>query len=190
MRIGSLHALVVAGAIGVATIADPRMALAQNGAHGSFEISLLGGVTVLMPGEGNSAVGVALPTGAGLSPIVPSLRITIWSRSRLTFDAGFSFIHLSEGNNNAALGIIEGGLGMLLADQEAKIRPFGTILFGVVAESGGPGNTEAYIGGLFGARTFIRDYAATRFQVGYRRTLGNRLDLGSLECVGGISFFL
>jgi len=177
-------------AAGIVGFAGTGRALAQERPHGSVELAVLGGLTFIMPSGGKAVTAVSAPTGAGLSPSTPSLRFTIWSESRMMFDAGFTFLHLENGGRNSTLGIIEGGIGMPLARRDATIQPFGTVVFGILSMSSGASATEAYVGGIFGARTFIRDYAATRFQIGYRRTLGDQFDLGALEVAGGVSFFL
>jgi hypothetical protein len=46
------------------------------------------------------------------------------------------------------------------------------------------------IGGVIGIRNMIREYAATRVQVGYRKTRGDFLDASVIEIAVGISFFL
>jgi hypothetical protein len=183
-------AISVSFAIGIVAFVCADAALAQERPHGSVEVAVLGGLTLIMPSGGTVVTAVSAPTGAGLSPSTPSLRFTIWSESRMMFDAGFSFLHLENSGRSSTLGIIEGGIGMPLAKREATIQPFGTVVFGIVSMSSGASATEAYIGGVFGARTFIRDYAATRFQIGYRRTLGDQLDFGALEVAVGVSFFL
>jgi hypothetical protein len=101
-----------------------------------------------------------------------------------------------DNDDDATVLALESGLGADLAPSAGKWHPFVGALIGYlsISESFGFGqdntHSEAYVGGTLGLRHFVKDYAATRMQIGYRRTLGDYFELGNLEIAGGVSFFL
>lgn len=172
-----------------AVILMPSGVVAQTGTHGDFEISVLNGIGLLTSGGGQTSVI--------MTPVPPVWRVTYWTPSPVTANLGFSIL-ASDG-----LTVVNGemGLGVNFARRGAKNVPFVGVLGGLLLTDDESftdreyydddnADTNFYIGGQAGIRTFIRDYAAVRFQTGYRRVMLERDDVGIIEFVGGLSFFL
>ena len=174
---GSLLALL-AGA--VLAVGD---AGAQTVNHGNVEIAVMDGIGIVSS-EYDDATVI-------MTPVPPVWRLTFWTRSALTVDFGFSFLTASEDEDNFTILNLETGVGANLAARDAKLVPFVGALGGLLTLDGGyDSETNFYVGGQVGVKSFFRDYAAVRVQAGYRHVMLDDDDVGIIEIVGGLSFFL
>jgi len=180
-RVRSLLSITLAS---IAVTAWVTPTAAQELRHGSVEFALLESINFAGSGD-ESATILTFPT------VSPAIRMTFWTQSPLTVDFGLSFVSIS-GEDNDAVTILwlEGGAGADLGKPNSSWRPFVGGLFGLISVSAYDTESEPYIGAQVGLRHFVKDFAATRLQVGYRKTLGDKIDLGNLEIAGGVSFFL
>ncbi|MEW5702798.1 MAG: hypothetical protein AB1792_11300 [Candidatus Zixiibacteriota bacterium] len=170
--------------VGIAVILWMRPAAAQVTRHGSVEFAILPSLNLASFDEDN-VTALTFPT------VTPGIRMTFWSQSRMTVDFGLSFLHYSEEEwDDVSVLCLEGGPGVDLGGKGAAWRPFVNGIVGMLSISSGDSETEMYVGGQVGLRHFVKDYAATRLQIGYRRTLGDFFELSNIEIAGGVSFFL
>jgi len=179
--------LACIGAMAILTVLLPGKAQSQQAAHGNTEISMMHGfVLASSGGENDEAVII-------MTPVPPVWRLTFWTHSRLIIETGFSFLSVSSDGHNVTIANFEGGVGANLASREAKSVPFASVVGGMVSMSASheESETDPYIGAQLGVRTFMRDYAAVRFQTGFRHVFlkdGDGTNL--IEVVAGLSFFL
>ena len=120
--------------------------------------------------------------------VAPAIRFTAWGSQPLLFDLGITLIdsESDRGYSDSYL-MVEGGFGVDVAKRPDKLRPFAGIVGGVVSAD----DPLAYLGAQGGIRYFIRDYTATRLQLGYRATIGREPPkYRSIELACGLSFFL
>jgi len=179
-HVRSLPALAVAAVL----IAAGAPAAAQEFHHGSVEFALLESVNFASLDHENATV-LTFPT------VSPAIRMTFWTNSPATVDFGLSFVNVSSGDNdNVSVVCLEGGVGADLGRKGDAWRPFFGGLLGYISVSEDKAESSPYLGVQFGVRNFVRDFAATRLQIGYRKTLGGDIDLGNIEIAGGVSFFL
>lgn len=165
------------------TVLAASSAGAQTVNHGNIEIAVMDGLGIV-----NSEYDDATVI---MTPVPPVWRVTFWSQSALTADLGFSFLTAHEDDDDLTILNLETGLGANLAARDAKVVPFVGGLGGLLTiDDGYQSETNFYLGGQFGVRSFFRDYAAVRVQVGYRHVMLDSDDVGIIEVVGGLSFFL
>ncbi len=196
MRSTALIAAILVGA-GLTT---PATTQAQSPKRPSVEFALLSSVNFIIryntdtwtcdtlydycwfdPDEGYTA--------ATFPSVAPGIRITFWSISPLLIDAAMSYMRTRSDRGSITEQLMfEVGVGADLARHAGTEHPFAGVIAGaaVIDEQAAP-----YVGAQLGLRHFIRDYAALRFQLGYRVTLGrDGPDLRAIEVAAGIGFFL
>jgi len=182
--------LLVAGLPLTAAHCDPNP-------RGKFEVAMLGGATVFVQGYSDSAV-FGVPASASALPLASMLRLSWWVGSHATIDAGFSWLSLNAEGGSRNYLVVEGGPGVAFGKPGSAMSPFAGALVGVVRIPGKVAyfrdeeersDTRAYLGAEIGVRSWFRDYAAIRFQAGYRRVFGNDEDWHILEVLGGIGVF-
>jgi hypothetical protein len=181
-----VRSLLVAFSAIAITLASGATAKAQAPEHGRVEFAILPSMNLLSWDDGDeSATAFTFPT------VSPGIRMTFWTRTSLTFDFGLSFGHMAmEGDNDPTALALEFGPGIDFAPKKGNWHPFASVLVGYLSIGEDEAESEAYVGGTVGVRHFVRDYAATRLQIGYRRTLGDFFEAGNLEIAAGVSFFL
>ena len=179
--------LACIGAIAVLVVLLPTIACGQRGKHGSTEISMMHGFVLASSGGDNDKATIIM------TPVPPVWRMTFWTRSPLIIETGFSFLSATSEGDNATILNLEAGVGANLGSREAKTVPCASLVGGVVmiSISDEESDTHPYIGAQFGARMFIRDYAAVRIQTSLRHVFVEGGDGTNLiEVVAGFSFFL
>lgn len=165
------------------TVLTASTASAQTVNHGNVEITVMNGLGIVTA-NGDDATVI-------ITPVPPVWRASVWTESALTLDLGFSFLSAHEDYDDLTIINAEAGPGVNLAPRDASLVPFVGGLGGLLyADNGSSSNTSFYVGGQVGIRSFIRDYAAVRMQVGYRHVMEEGEDIGIIEIVGGLSFFL
>ncbi len=168
--------------------------LAQRPDGGSVEFALLGGLNVLTFegyfGGDNTESYLTIPGGSSAFPMTSMLRMSVWTKSLIVFDFGFSLFNVSDGGDFRVFNT-EGGIGAAFGESDARTSPFASVLLGVLSLSNGDTDTEGYVGFQGGIRHFFRKHAAVRMQIAYRSFFGDELSLkSSLEIAGGLSFFI
>jgi hypothetical protein len=168
--------------------------LAQRPDKGTVEFAMLGGISILDYegpfGSNDSETYFSIPSGSSTFPLSSMMRMSFWTRSQLVIDLGFSFLNISDGGDLTAVNI-EGGIGGVFGESDAKTFPFAGAILGVLSISNGDTESEGYIGFQGGFRHFFLKHAAMRMQVAYRKFLGDEFNLdSSLEVGGGLSFFI
>ncbi len=168
--------------------------LAQRPDGGSVEFAMLGGLNVLTfesyYGNDNSESYLTIPSGSSAFPMMSMLRMSVWTKSLIVFDFGFSLFNVSDGGDFTVYST-EGGIGAAFGDRDARTFPFAGVLLGVLSFSNGGADKEGYVGFQGGIRHFFRKHAAVRMQIAYRSFFGDDLSLeSSLEIAGGLSFFI
>jgi len=157
---------------------------AQVSRQGDVEFAILPSLNLASFDEDN-VTALTFPS------VTPGIRMTFWTQSPLTVDFGLSYLNFSaEDEDGVTVLCLEGGPGVDLGGNGASWRPFVNGVLGLLSISSGEAESEMYVGGQVGVRHFVKDYAATRIQVGYRKTLGDYFELGNFEVAGGVSFFL
>ena len=157
--------------------------VAQTVNHGNVEFSVLNGVAFVSR-DGEDATVL-------MTPVPPVWRLSFWSPSSVTIDFGLSALRASEDEESFSILNLEGGVGVNLAPHNSKTVPFVGGMAGLIS-LGEEDDTETkeYIGGQAGIRWFVRDYAAIRAQAAYRSIFVEGDNVGIVELVGGLSFFL
>jgi hypothetical protein len=154
-------------------------ATAQTVNHGDVEFSVMNGLGFVSSGGDNATVL--------MTPVPPVWRISFWTQSALTADLGFSVLIADD----FTIINLESGMSANLAARDATLVPFIGGLAGLLnSNDGSDSSTDFYLGGQAGLRSFFRDYAAVRLQAGYRHVMLEGDDVGIIELVGGLSFFL
>lgn len=120
----------------------------------------------------------------------PALRVSVWSVQPVVLDFGITVLESeSERGVEESQLLLETGIGMDLAKAGQRVRPFGGIIIGMM--SGDLGELGGYLGAQGGVRYFFRDYAATRVQVGFRRTISDDSPrIRAIEIACGLGFFI
>ncbi len=168
--------------------------LAQRPDGGSVEFAMLGGLNVLTfesyYGDDDTESYLTIPTGSSAFPLMSMLRMSVWTKSLIVFDFGFSLFNVSDGGDFRVFNT-EGGIGAAFGESDARTFPFASVLLGVLSLSNGDTDTEGYVGFQGGIRHLFREHAAVRMQIAYRSFLGDELRLkSSLEIAGGLSFLI
>jgi hypothetical protein len=167
--------------VGLCAVASP--AIGQTYDHGSLEIAMMHGLAIAGAGGDNATVI--------MTPVPPVWRLSYWTPTGLQAEFGFSLFHATEDDYDATVMNLEGGLGTNLAPRGSKTVPFVTGLGGLLnIGSDDDSETNFYLGGSVGVRTFFRDYVAVRFQASLRNILVDGDSVRVFEFVGGLSFFL
>lgn len=168
--------------------------LAQRPDGGSVEFAILGGLNVLTfesyYGNDDTESYLTIPSGSSAFPMTSMLRMSVWTKSLMVFDFGFSLFNVSDGGDFRVFNT-EGGIGAAFGESDAKTFPFASVLLGVLTLSNGDADTDGYVGFQGGIRHLFRKHAAVRMQIAYRSFFGDDLSLkSSLEIAGGLSFFI
>lgn len=168
--------------------------LAQRPEAGSVEFAMLGGLNVLTFegyfGGDDTESYLAIPGGSSAFPLTSMLRMSVWTKSLIVFDFGFSLFNVNDGGDFTVFNT-EGGIGAAFGESDAKTFPFASVLLGVLSLSNSDTDTEGYVGFQGGIRHLFRKHAAVRMQIAYRSFFGDGLNLkSSLEIAGGMSFFI
>jgi hypothetical protein len=170
-------------------------ALGQRNKDYEFEIAVLPSVTYVFrsfdrerdyweSNDPDSYTVIALPSFA------PALRVSVWSVQPVVLDFGITVLEAeSERGVEESQLMLETGIGMDLAKAGQRVRPFGGAIIGMM--SGDVGELGGYLGAQGGVRYFFRDYAATRVQVGFRRTISDDSPrIRAIEIAFGLGFFI
>jgi hypothetical protein len=168
--------------------------LAQRPDGGSVEFAMLGGLNVLTYegyyGGDDSETYLTIPSGSSAFPLTSMLRMSVWTRSIVVYDLGFSVFNVSDGGDFRVFNT-EGGIGAAFGESDARTFPFAGVILGVLSLSNGDADSEIYLGFQGGFRHLFRKHAAVRMQIAYRSFLGDALNIeSSLEIAGGLSFLI
>lgn len=120
--------------------------------------------------------------------VTPAIRFTAWGERPLLLDLGLTVIETGDDRGYTdSYFMFEGGFSLDVAKRPDKLRPYAGVIAGVLPIN----DPLAFLGIQGGVRFFIREYATTRLQVGYRATLAkDPPKYRSIEVAGGLSFFL
>ncbi len=180
-------------AAAVLIVALPAGVLAQPGDKYEMEFALLASINWIQ--ETRECYYENCPADRDRSyltvpNIAPGLRLTVWGARPVLIDFGITLFEEDEGSRFDPDGqaLLESGISIDFAKRGKKLRPFGGAIIGAVS---GDGDAKMYLGAQGGIRYFIRDYAATRAQLAYRKTVGDDPPkLRAIELACGLSFFL
>lgn len=120
--------------------------------------------------------------------IAPGLRLTVWGARPVLIDFGVTVFAANEERYSDGQALLESGVSVDVAKRGAKFRPFGGAIIGALS---GESDATMYLGAQGGFRYMMRDYAAARAQLAYRKTVGDDPPkLRAIELACGLSFFL
>lgn len=161
----------------------------------TFEVGMVASLNIVSFEHLDDALAITAPGYA------PGIRVTYWPTNMFLLDVAGSVVHVRQDNSEVTAYMLEGGLGVDFGRKEAKVRPYAGMLLGYanlsIPDINGGFSTardfepsSTYFGAQLGVRQFIRDYAATRAFVAYRK-LGSDFDNASMIELGvGLSVFL
>jgi len=164
----------------VLSLAAAPLAHAQKG---SIEVGTKGGVSLVIPGGGDTEVYIAVPGTGAL--VLPSIYATYWVSPALMLEPQVLFQWNSGSEEAWFSGVLQGGW-MLSPEKRNSTyvaADFGWVTLGGDIES-------ALLGGGAGYRVRVGENAALRLEATYRRWLCSGCDLNEITFAfgGGIVF--
>lgn len=191
MRFTIALALVV-----LTTLTFKSNAFGQKPDGGSVEFAMLGGINLLTYetsyDDADAELYVTIPNGQSAFPLTPMLRMSVWTKSLLILDFGFSSFYTTVDDGSRVTNI-EVGIGAVFGNRDSRTFPSVSILLGAFSRSNdySDADREGYFGFQGGIRHFFRKHAAMRMQLAYRSFPDDDLRLkSSWELAGGLSFLI
>lgn len=175
--------------VALATVMMLTVAVAET-AHAQYaenvEIAVLGTVSITSPERGDDETAIAIPGGSSVLPTFAGLRLAFHNASPYLLEVGGSLLNVED----VTILNLEGAVGGEFGHREDKSMPFVQGIIGMLHVSNGTGETELYLGAQGGFRYFFKPNAVTRFQVGYRKMLGDEFNFSILEFGIGIGILI